>query len=359
MVGPPDHVVRRARRRPACSRGRGGDAGSPISRPTSCGMEAERGLVQHVERVDQAGAQRLGQDDTLELAPGEPPGRSVEGQVIQPDLARGSRGGSRPGQDGGRGHRLAAERASPAMKGRASRIVKADSSAMSRPAILTASASGRSRAPWQPGRSGSAAIGRGIRRTATYRTCAPALGKSLQSGEAAPGHALESRWTCSARAGEGDVDRNVAADRNFQQAPGESPDMPGVAQGAIAPDGSSSRVGDDSGQVELHRLAEPFADGAGPQGAVESEEVRLGLEGIGPASAASPAAHVGPGRSPAMIRQRPSPLTNADSIESMRRCGGSLPRTSRSTITSTAPAVGRTRLGVIEADRLPGRRRFA
>ena len=49
-------------------------------------MEAERGLVEHVQRVDQAGAQGLGQDDPLELAGRERLRRAVERQVVEPDL---------------------------------------------------------------------------------------------------------------------------------------------------------------------------------------------------------------------------------------------------------------------------------
>ncbi len=56
----------------------------------------------------------------------------------------------------------------------------------------------------------------------------------------------------------------------------------------------SGRVGYDPAQVELHRPAESLADWASPQGAVVAEQVGLGLDVIGPAPRAPPAANISP-----------------------------------------------------------------
>ena len=66
-------------------------------------MEAERGLVEHVQRVDQAGAQGLGQADALELAGRERARGAVERQVIEPDLRQVAETAFDLCQDGRRG----------------------------------------------------------------------------------------------------------------------------------------------------------------------------------------------------------------------------------------------------------------
>src|SRR5438876_6470755 len=49
-------------------------------------MEADRGLVEHVERVDQRAADGGGEVDALQLAARERARLAVEGQVVEPDL---------------------------------------------------------------------------------------------------------------------------------------------------------------------------------------------------------------------------------------------------------------------------------
>src|SRR5437016_14472015 len=49
-------------------------------------MEADRGLVEHVERVDEQAADGGGEVDALELAARERARLAVEGQVLEPDL---------------------------------------------------------------------------------------------------------------------------------------------------------------------------------------------------------------------------------------------------------------------------------
>ena len=73
------------------------------------GMEAERGLVEHVKGIDQAGAQDLGQADALELAGRERARGAVERQVIEPDLRQVAEPAIDLCQDGSRG-RLAPRR---------------------------------------------------------------------------------------------------------------------------------------------------------------------------------------------------------------------------------------------------------
>ena len=49
-------------------------------------VQADGGLVEHVEHPDEAGADLGGQPDPLRLAAGERPGRPVQGEVVQPDV---------------------------------------------------------------------------------------------------------------------------------------------------------------------------------------------------------------------------------------------------------------------------------
>ncbi len=114
--------------------------------PDFLGMEAESGLVEHVQRVDQAGAQGLGQPDPLELTCRERPRGAVERQVIEPDLRQVAETAIELSQDGSAGG-LAPE---------AGLFVDEATSVANRqgrergdvaPPILTAKASGRSRVP--------------------------------------------------------------------------------------------------------------------------------------------------------------------------------------------------------------------
>ena len=50
-------------------------------------VQADRGLVEHVQRVHQPGAERVGERDPLGLAAGERPGLAVEREIAQPDVA--------------------------------------------------------------------------------------------------------------------------------------------------------------------------------------------------------------------------------------------------------------------------------
>ena len=51
-------------------------------------MQPDRRLVQHVQRVHQVRAERVGQGDALGLAAGESAGLTVERQIAQPDIAK-------------------------------------------------------------------------------------------------------------------------------------------------------------------------------------------------------------------------------------------------------------------------------
>ncbi len=81
---PPDHAPGRARRRPPCFPRREvldrRDQAADVAR-----VEADRRLVEHVERVDQPRAQRGGQRDPPGLAARERPRRTVERQVVEAD----------------------------------------------------------------------------------------------------------------------------------------------------------------------------------------------------------------------------------------------------------------------------------
>ena len=50
-------------------------------------VQADRRLVQHVERVHQPGAERVGERDPLGLAAGERAGLPVERQIAEPHVA--------------------------------------------------------------------------------------------------------------------------------------------------------------------------------------------------------------------------------------------------------------------------------
>ena len=51
-------------------------------------MEADRGLIEDVQRVDQTRAQRVGQCDALGLATGEGAGLALEREIAQPDVSQ-------------------------------------------------------------------------------------------------------------------------------------------------------------------------------------------------------------------------------------------------------------------------------
>ena len=53
-------------------------------------VQADGGLVEDVERADEAGAERGGELDALRFAAGEGGGEAVEGEVVEADLRRGS-----------------------------------------------------------------------------------------------------------------------------------------------------------------------------------------------------------------------------------------------------------------------------
>ena len=50
------------------------------------GVEADGGLVEDVERADEAGAEGCGELDALRFAAGEGGGEAVEGEVVEADL---------------------------------------------------------------------------------------------------------------------------------------------------------------------------------------------------------------------------------------------------------------------------------
>ena len=50
-------------------------------------VEADGRLVEHVQRVDQPGAERVGERDPLRLAAGQRAGLAVEREIAEPDVA--------------------------------------------------------------------------------------------------------------------------------------------------------------------------------------------------------------------------------------------------------------------------------
>jgi len=64
-------------------------AGNRIREPVDVArVQAHRRLVQHVQHVDQIGAQRRGHGDTLRLAAAERPDGAIQGQVAEPHVAQ-------------------------------------------------------------------------------------------------------------------------------------------------------------------------------------------------------------------------------------------------------------------------------
>ena len=60
-------------------------------------VQADRRLVEHVERVHQPGAERVGERDPLGLAAGQRARLAVEREVAEPDVAQEPEPGSRAG----------------------------------------------------------------------------------------------------------------------------------------------------------------------------------------------------------------------------------------------------------------------
>ena len=110
-------------------------------------MQAERGLIEHIQGIDQPRAQDLGQPDALKFARRQRPHRAIEGQVIKPDRRQIAEPVFDLGQDGGRTRLTPQGRQSVEKATDFSGSSRPDSPAMSRPSILTARASGRNRAP--------------------------------------------------------------------------------------------------------------------------------------------------------------------------------------------------------------------
>ena len=90
----------RARRRRRCCR----VAQPPEQRQQPVGVprvQADRGLVEHVQRIDQPGAERVGERDALRLAARERAGLAVEREVAEPDVAEEAEAGSELVEDEG------------------------------------------------------------------------------------------------------------------------------------------------------------------------------------------------------------------------------------------------------------------
>ena len=105
-------------------------------------VEADRRLVEDVEHADQARADLRGEPDALPLAARQRGRRAVEGQVLEPDLRRGSRAArgspsARAGRSSARARRAPACRRTAA----ASLIGKRTTSAIERPGDLDRAAS--------------------------------------------------------------------------------------------------------------------------------------------------------------------------------------------------------------------------
>ena len=59
-------------------------------------VQPDRRLVEHVERVDEARAERVGEPDALRLAAGERARRAIEREVVEARRRRGSARGRAP-----------------------------------------------------------------------------------------------------------------------------------------------------------------------------------------------------------------------------------------------------------------------
>ena len=117
-------------------------------------MQTDRRLVEHVERVDETRAERVGEADALRLAAGERARGAIQREVVEPDVAEEANAIPRLLEDV-RGDLLLERRRARARRAtRVSALMgRSLTSAMLRPAIFTCSASGWSLVPWQVGHS--------------------------------------------------------------------------------------------------------------------------------------------------------------------------------------------------------------
>ena len=324
-------------------------------------VQADRRLVQHVERVDQPRAERRRQGHALRLAAREGPRRAVERQVVQPDpvevVEPASRTWSRTRRATGFARRVGRGRRGTRA---ASPIVMAESRGDVEPADLDGQRLGPEPGPAAGGAGASSpAIGSGRPGRASCTTSTPAAGRT----RAGPGSPCRGRPRRSAAPARASVART--ARRSAGRAPGRassrSCELAAVGRGRPGGDRAVAerlrRVGDDPAEVEVDDPAEPLARRAGAERAVVAEEPGVGLEVIEPAARAAPALvegqRLGLGDRPGTARapwRRPSRSSRA-AARAPRE-----PRTRRSTTTSI-DAVGRHRAGrpAVERDR-PGRR---
>ena len=115
-------------------------------------VQADGGLVEHVEHAAQLGADLRGQADALRLAAGERVRGAIQAQVIEADGAERTRGGC--GSRRRCGRRSARSRSLNSQARAAGRAWATDSavnSPMERPFTRTARLAGRRRWPWQAG----------------------------------------------------------------------------------------------------------------------------------------------------------------------------------------------------------------
>ena len=196
---------------------------------------------------------------------------------------------------------------------------------MSRPSILTASASGLSREPWQAGAVLEPPEAAHEQTGSEAGACGPRARERSPSGPTKPRSGTpsmsSSTWPAlSSRTGRRPGCRARGRPRAIHRG---SCDKPESTRAQSHPSGS---IGDGSGTIRLRSSSivrpVPSQTGQAPERAVVAEEIRLRLDVVGPASAASPAANVTCATLPSAItRHRPSPSSKAVSIESARRSG--------------------------------------
>ena len=110
-----------------------------------------------------------------------------------------------------------------------------------------------------------------------------------------PGTPSTSRPPARRQPRERDVDRDAERRRDVEQLVADSPDRPGVVQGAIAPRGSSSRGPARSGPGRGRSSGRSPRRSGRPRAGCCTGTGWLGLEVVGPAPAAAPAADERPG----------------------------------------------------------------
>ena len=264
-------------------------------------MQADRGLVEHVERVDQARPERGRQRDALGLAARKGPRLAVEREVVEADPVEVVEAAPRlpddPARDG-----LAARSSSPSRM----RADLADLQCRDGGDIEPAQPHGQGLGP-EP-RPVAVGAGRVAPPSAQedpdvhlVRLPFQPPEKPAKPGEPASGEPLDDQPTCSG------VSR-LKGTSVGRPSPGASVEQvlehPPVGRGGPGGDRPVAerlrRVGDDPVEVKVDDPAEPLAGRAGSERAVVAEQAGVGLGVVAPAAGRI----ASPGRRSASARRR-------------------------------------------------------